>query len=275
MPLADTMLCKFCQKIRPPHHSQRTSARYSSKVPEHSCLVCHHANYNDLIQSALNGCELCQLFRPFIENSLGLENGDSDHSGHFQDDPFEDLDASGVTIRLTKDIVYEDQGDSYQWLDERLDEKNDAHRKYFEETLEREEEEDRLAGLMPKRNETDNYEIVQWLFQDRAKYTGPEQIWIRGWTYYGDNYRQGGQYEASTVFTLSAGAIDTENLAENHEWCINNKHFGSNKTSLVMEIPGLWIHKIIPLTIHRKEPLGDLKPNFEFFQSRCMFLPSP
>ena len=93
------------------------------------------------------------MFRPFIENGQAEkkridEDSDTRYGGYFKDDPFEDENDNPPTIRLTKDIVYEDNGDSYQWLDERLDEKNDVHRKHFEETLEREEEEDKLAGLV-------------------------------------------------------------------------------------------------------------------------------
>jgi len=271
------MLCKLCQKIRPPHQSQRTSTRYSVKVQEHSCLVRHHANFSDLIQSAINGCELCSLFRPFIENARveAAKDEVGEYPGYFQDDPFEDTNTRLPTIRLTKDIIYEDEGDRYQWLDCRFDEKNDAHRKANEEALEREEEEDRLRGLLPKdRRETDNYEILQWLAQDKSKYKGPEQIWIRGWTYYDDEFKQGGQYEASTVFTLGAGALDIESLDLNRlDWCIDNKHFGSGRTALVMEMPGLWIHKIIGLTIYREEPLNDIEPHFEFFQRRGMLFP--
>jgi hypothetical protein len=265
------MLCKFCQKIRPPHHSQRTSTEYSVKVEDHSCIVRHHANFQDLIQSALNGCELCKLFRPFIENAMKEPN--EDEYGAFHDDPFEDLDADIPTIHLTKDIIYQDEGDCYLLLDERTDEKNFAHFKHNEETLEREEEEDRQAGLMPKRDRTDNYEIVQWLFQNPAKRTGPEQIWIRGWTHYDYEYKKGGQYEASIVFTLGAGAMEFDLLdMADYELCVDGQHFSSNRTTaLVMEMPGLWVHRIIPLTIHREDPLSDLEPMFEFFQQRCMF----
>jgi hypothetical protein len=264
------MLCKFCQKIRPPHHSQRTSAKYSEKVEDHVCIVRHHANFQNLIQSVLNGCKLCELFRPFIENAMKELNLDED--GYFHEDPFEDYNRNIPTIRLTKDIIYEDEGDRYQWLDERTDEKNDAHCKLFEETLEREEEEDRQAGLMPKRAQTDSHEIVQWLFQNPAKRTGPEQIWIRGWTHYNYEYKKGGQYEASTVFTLGAGAMELDFLEMgDYELCVDGQHFSYNRTTLVAEMPGLWVHRIIPLTIRREDPLNNLEPTFEFFQQRCMF----
>lgn len=71
--------------------------------------------------------------------------------------------------------------------------------------------------MLPKNpNKTDNYEILQWLAQDKNKYTGPEQIWIRGRTYYDDEFKQSGQYEASTVLTLGAGALNIEDLDLDH-----------------------------------------------------------
>lgn len=266
------MLCKLCQKIKPPHHSQRTSTKYSEKVQGHSCIVRHHANFQDLIQSAIDGCELCELFRPFIENAMKELN--EDEYGAFLDDPFEDHEyADRPAIRLTKDIVYEDDGDCYVWIDERLDEKNDVHYRHYQETLEREEKEDLQAGLMKRdQNRSDNYETVRWLFQNPAKRTGPEQIWITGWTNYNYDYKKGGQFEASTVFTLGAGAMDCHFLGlQDYELCIDGQLFTYNTTAWVMEMPGLWVHKIIPLTIHREDPLSDLEPIFEFFQQRCMF----
>jgi hypothetical protein len=56
-----------------------------------------------------------------------------------------------------------------------------------------------------------------------------------------------------------------------YELCVDGQHFSSNTTTLVTEMPGLWVHRIIPLTIHRENPLNDLEPMFEFFQQRCRF----
>lgn len=113
------MLCKLCQKIRPPHHSQRISTKHSEEVQGHTCIVRHHANFQDLIQSALDGCELCELFRPFIENAMKGPNEDEYNA--YLNGPFQDHDENRLAIRLTEDIVYEDDGDCYVWLDERLD----------------------------------------------------------------------------------------------------------------------------------------------------------
>ena len=108
------MLCKFCQNIRPPHHEQRTSAKYSEKVADHVCIVCYRADFQDLIKAELNGCGCCELFRPFIENMIKKLN--LDESGYFHDNQFQDLDRNMPTIRLTKDIIYEDEGDRYKRL---------------------------------------------------------------------------------------------------------------------------------------------------------------
>jgi hypothetical protein len=56
--------------------------------------------------------------------------------------------------------------------------------KKFEEILEREEAEDKDAGLGPiDMASSKNHGIIQWLLQGKDKATGPEQIWIRGRRY--------------------------------------------------------------------------------------------
>ena len=272
------MLCDTCRKIKPPHQSQRTIDLW--KTRQHSCLYRHHSSFDNLVQSARQGCELCNVFRPFVEHAqlkkktlierVDRDDGESTSSGYSHEDPFEDFDTKEVTIRLTKDIIYEDEGDHYLWLDERLDEKNDAHRKAMEDTLEREEMEDKSAGLMPKRKRRDNYEIMQWLFQQKSKFTGPEQLWIRGWTYYGDDYNRAGHIEASTVLTLSAGSVDSNVFDSESEYCLDGHIYLSRKTDLAMQLPGLWMNRHNALDIHREKPLQDLRPSFEFFQLRGM-----
>lgn len=56
------MLCNKCQDITPAVASHHGSS--------HSCLTSHHACFQDLIESADRGCELCQIFRPYLEREI-------------------------------------------------------------------------------------------------------------------------------------------------------------------------------------------------------------
>jgi hypothetical protein len=92
-----TMLCRPCQKIRPPHRDDGKSDERG-----HWCPVKHHSTFDNLLASAGDGCELCVVFRPFVQSakskaaeryaSCKTENEDNTlHSGCFQNDPFEYL----------------------------------------------------------------------------------------------------------------------------------------------------------------------------------------
>jgi len=72
----------------------------------------------------------------------------------------------------------------YSLQNEVDDDRNEGYLKKFNEILEREEAEDKDAGLTPiDMANPKNYEIIQWLLQGKDKVPGPEQIWIRGWRY--------------------------------------------------------------------------------------------
>jgi hypothetical protein len=279
------MLCEFCRKIKPPHQSQRTLDTWEENP--HSCIVRHHANFNDLIKSATEGCELCELFRPFVqyaqrkkarlEGEAESDDGWSTGSPEFHDDPFEDGPDSPnteprlPTMRVTKDFVYVDEGNCYCWLNERLDDGNDAYRQELELTLEKEEEEDKAAGLFPTHDKSDDYEIIQWLCLEKGKSTGCEQIWVRGWTHYGDDYDRKGHAEASSIITLSAGSIDDNPLSDDlTEFCIDHKIRISSAKDLAIEIPGMWKNPHNQLHLRREWSFEKLKPNFEFYQHRGM-----
>jgi hypothetical protein len=282
------MLCEFCRKLKPPHQSQRTLDAWKER--RHSCLVRHHANFNDLIESAAKGCELCELFRPFVEYAqrkrarlVGedeFDDGWSVGSPEFHDDPFEGGSDDAMvfteprqpTMRVTKDSIYVDEGDCYCWLNERMDDGNDAYEKELELILEKEREEDKAAGLLPTHDKSDDYAIIQWLCLEKGKSTSCEQIWIRGWTYYGDDDNRKGHAEASSIITLSAGSIDGDPLEEHTEFCIDDKIQISSVKDLAIEIPGLWKNPHDQLHLPREWPFRDLKPNFEFYQRRGMVL---
>jgi hypothetical protein len=236
-------------------------------------LVRHHANFEELIQSARRGCELCELFRPFIESGQRKREawnksneGYLPGSGRYQNDPFEDITYNGITIRLNEDIIYEDDGKRYYIQSDADDDRNDGYFKKFNEILEREEAEDKDAGLgLVDMASPKNYEIIQWLLQGKDKAAGPKQIWITGWPYI-DNDMEA-QVGTSMVFNLSAGSIkETPHYTDKETYCVDGKHMCS-PTALAMEVPSLWKWKHLELAVPREEPLKDLKPVFEFYQN--------
>lgn len=262
------MLCEFCKKITPPHLPQIRNSYPWHHTP-HLCLFRHHANFEELIQSARQGCELCKLFRPYAEYGQ-RERVAWTESGHgwYHDDPFEEIKwSSEVTIRMNETILYGDDGMRYSLQNEVDDDRNEGYLKKFNEILEREEAEDKDAGLTPiDMANPKNYEIIQWLLQEKDKGTGPEQIWIRGWPSIDDD--DGGQIGISMVFTLSAGSIEeTPHYTDKTTYCVDGKHL-HNPTALAMEIPSIWKWKHLKLTTPREEPLKNLQPTFEFYQCR-------
>jgi hypothetical protein len=87
------MLCEKCSQVRLPHKHE--------DAYKHFCLVKHHGTFDNLLASAQNGCELCQYYRPFIEQAKWRRQGVSSslppqYSFHevFSNapgDPFEDI----------------------------------------------------------------------------------------------------------------------------------------------------------------------------------------
>ena len=165
------MLCDLCKKVRYPHAHRTKSNTWR---PTHdACLFRHHANFQELVQSALSGCELCDLFKPFVEYAqrkssglaerAGSDASSSQFSGCSEMDPFEwyggtEKLADGcvlirnppeVRIALTDGIYYEDEGHKYNWLTSRMDDKYSHYHDHMKAVLEKEEKEDVEAGLVP------------------------------------------------------------------------------------------------------------------------------
>jgi hypothetical protein len=67
------ILCEKYKQIRLPHANWQ---HY-----EHTCLILHHATFDDLIASAEAGCQVCLYFRPFIEYSRSRRLGLAERSG--------------------------------------------------------------------------------------------------------------------------------------------------------------------------------------------------
>ena len=288
------MLCSLCQKVRYPH-AYWTKAK-TWKRRHDACLFRHYATYQELIDSAKNGCELCNLFQPFVEYaqnkaSGSIERADSDASssegdGRSQDDPFEWFgeteelkdgstllhNVPEIRISLTDGIFYEDEGDKYRWLTDRSDEKYWHYWNHVTALLEKEEEEDIAAGLLPDPNhqhKSDKNEVLQWLFQDQTNYTGPEQLWVTAWTFVGDNeFSYMGHLEVTTVVSLSAGSIDDRHPEQEGAFCLDGQEIFADKKALALRLPWLWKWPTKRLWIRRKKPHHNLKPHFEFFQFR-------
>ena len=294
------MLCDLCKKVRYPH-AHRTKSNTGWRSAHDACIFRHHANFQDLIQSALDGCELCSLFKPFVEYAQGKQSGlderaesdasSSQGSGWSHDDPFEwngetEKLADGgclihnvpeVRIGLTDGIFYEDEGNRYRWLTSRMDEKYWHYQEHLHEVLAKEEKEDVEAGLIPDskhQHESDRNEVLQWLLQDPSNCTGPEQIWITGWTFHGDDdFSYMGHKEFTTVLTLSAASVDDRHLEEGNTICLDGNEVYDGSKALAMKLPWLWKWRNNRLWVRQKKPLHNLKPHFEFYQHRGRLCP--
>lgn len=292
------MLCKFCKKIQPPRHQPKTKGE-----KQHSCITRHHANFDALISSANQGCELCNLFRRCIESAqlnrkrstagkTGSDDGSSnDNNSHYNSDPFEELYLGldiaerpkdvEIKFRATRNTGYWDVGDRYYWFDEWSNEQaihsNIDRWRAISKILEKEEVEDKKAGIVlaPKASHAGTSEIMQWLFQQDHMRFGPEQIWVRGCTDFGpgwpianDNYDLSKNRERSTIITLSAGSLEATAFGIGSEYCVDNE-FVASTTALAIQLPCFWEQKYISLYATDKES-GSCKdwPVFEFYQRR-------
>jgi hypothetical protein len=285
------MLCTCCKKIRP-HCRQPEKGRRK----HHACLVRHHANFDDLINSANQGCELCNLFRPYIEyaqfknklltvesvaSDCGSDAGYSGCTEYSQDDLFEDMGGGDYgTVRASKCAGYFDYGDHWSWFDELCDGlvNEEAREKRISMILKKEEGEDKLCGaaIVRKLPSVDNSEIMQWLFQQDDKPVGPEQVWIQGWTFLGEGWpcltgdlEMMGLGERSTVFSLSVGSIDSSPFGENSNYCVDNRPVPGT-VALAYQIPGIWQQKHNSARISTKwtSTARNMQPVFEFYHRR-------
>ena len=260
------MLCNLCQKVRYPHAYWTKSKTWKQK--HDTCLFRHHATYQELIDSADEGCELCNLFKPFVEYARSKANGSVERAesdatstqgdGCSQGDPFEWLgetekrdefgfrvrEVPETRIRLTDGIFYEDDGDNYRWFTDRTDAKYDRYSEDIYALAHQEEEEDIAAGLVPDpryQHQSDKNEMLQWLLQDKSNYTGPEQLWITAWTFKGDSdYSYNGHVEKANLIFLSAGSIDGMHLKKGKTICLDGQEIFKGGKALALRLPWLW-----------------------------------
>jgi hypothetical protein len=87
---------------------------------------------------------------------------------------------------------------------------NNFYLKKFDEILDREETEDRNAGLCPiDIADSKDYETIQWLLQGKEKSTGPEQVWTRGWPYIDYDFNNWNAHRSDLV-NLERGPANVE-----------------------------------------------------------------
>ena len=285
------MLCDLCKEVRPPHSGEGFGE-------DHVCLLQHHPNFDALLRSASAGCAMCTAFRPFVEycrrKRLGQpvfdkssEDDESVYSvdeRHPQDDPFDNEDVSDpndiddemeilsrkwaepAIIQTSKTTYYEDEGRRYYWVDESLDGRNNLLQESHHRTLEREEAEDRAAGLLGQhKDSTDDYEIVQWLCKQEGKRLDSEQMWISARTFHGGEDDLKGHREVSPVIILSAGSVEMADLGSS--FCLNGRMVG-NKHRLRLEVPSLYKWPLDELKMRRQPSCQPIQPTFEFYQHR-------
>lgn len=288
------MLCTFCKKIKP--HCQRPG---KDREENHACLVRHHANFDDLINSANQGCELCKLFRPYVEYAqfkkkpssaelvaslCGSDDGYSDCTEQSQVYLFdEDGDGEYGTVRASKYAGYFESGSQWFWFDE-LDDGmvNSAVRnRRIQMILEKEKEEDKSSGvaMIEQYPTVHNSEIMQWLFHQDGKPVGPEQLWIQGWLFKGEgwpgpgaDFAMMGQGERSTVFSLSVGSVNPWLLCQDASFCVDTQPVEST-VALAYQIPGIWQQKYNSARISTRwaSTARNMQPAFEFYHRRGIY----
>ncbi|KAF2647024.1 HET-domain-containing protein [Lophiostoma macrostomum CBS 122681] len=281
------MLCEFCKKIRPPHRGPIKDQE--DRVHGHWCIVKHQPNFDNLLESAERGCNICALFRPFVQyaqskkNKRATEDDDaaSTTSGRSHDDPFEYAsDCQGkdkvegprdTFVYRTKDLVYLDEGHQYDLLDSRGDEKNSALQDQIRDRAEEELKEDIRAGIVSSTSQAQRNEVIQWLMQDRSKYTGPEQLWVKSWIFHGDEEAIPGLQERTSLFALTAGSLEevSDNAHWSVEYCVDGHTLTNRQAEMALQYPGLWASNFRTLSIPGDTSSHRLKPMFEFFQETC------
>ena len=266
------MLCRYCQKIRPPHNPPNSE----SDEHDHWCLTKHCGTFDELLASADHGCELCAVFRPFVDSAkLNRAQCSEDELGYPHSDPFgnsfevekEDrIDApADIFIYRTHDLVYLDEGHQYCLLDNRLDEKNNALVAQLSQRAEEETREDLGAGFPPRPSSPERNETIQWLLQDPNKYTGPEQLWVKSWMFVGNREDNANLQERTSFFSLTAGSFEEITSAKRHlEYCVDDRVIATREAEMALQYPGLWAHRFDPLHIKQERPKNDLRPVFEF-----------
>ncbi|KAL8811754.1 MAG: hypothetical protein Q9200_001553 [Gallowayella weberi] len=258
------MLCNKCESVVPALHDE-----YS-----HSCLSRHHACFQDLIKSADRGCELCQVFRPYVEREVehhvSLEP-ELDWYGWNEVDPFKEpypereyLIMGSEDEKYGSKVYYVDFGTHFEISGTNV---RDAEQNLLDSIcreIKDSPDYKRDKKITPYcawddyepgrgrewlRNHCfDNHEIFQWLFFTKGLIqTGPEQLWIVRQYRKGDEPDRGscaaGQRESISTLKMSAGSID---LDSSSKYCYQGNDVGGLE-QLAILLPGLWRWRCIPL----------------------------
>ena len=252
------MLCSQCQTIVPAIHDE-----YS-----HSCLTRHHVTFQDLIRSADEGCELCQVFRPSVERVMQSRDDVTYPNrgyGWNDTDPFKDFSPKQQYVVMGDEdekygskVYYVDYGTHFelhtlnegkkehdfkvrkkaQIKDESSDFENETTNKINPwDSIQRSQERDWLQN-----HYLDNHEIFQWLFLTSGLVrTGPEQLWIDRRYHAGCANDRGivsaGQRESISSFKLTAGSVCLPRYGG--DFCYQDRHVGGLQQLAVL-FPGLW-----------------------------------
>jgi hypothetical protein len=261
------MLCELCQKVGLPHASYKKH-KDDTGYHSHLCIYRHHKTYVDLVNSATLGCELCALFRPFIEHAQLREAG----LVEVAESECSNTDY-GSDVTRADPFLFEDEDN----LSEEDYESEDGDDGFGEDSSDDKAEEIENASVRSQRSsnfqediENKTHEVLEWLFLITDDLTGPEQLWLiaeSGGKEQDDQTKSSGSL---TTLTLSAGSIDNVHLDFNDsEYCLDGRYIGSRQ-SLAVVVPGLWKwhRKWLNILAGRKRPLRSLRPIFEYFQHR-------
>ena len=262
----------MCLKIGLPHPRPPKNEGFAA----HRCIVRHHKTFSELILSAQSGCDICSLFRPFVEHQqlrdagqVKVSRSDCSASGNSEkvlmEDPFlsESSDPTVSDFDSKSEVESSDIGPEEGSSSDGSEHGGAApsgEQKYPFIT-------DPVTEVV-ERNGT-----LEWIIFSGNEITGPEQLWL--------SIESDRRYSFTTLsnnalatLTLSAGSVVTYDLSDNScNYCLDGNHIGSRQ-SMALEQPGLWKHIPKPLHIRagRKRPLRVLLPIFEYFQNRGKFL---
>jgi hypothetical protein len=258
-------LCHLCERIQPPHEV----APGLSKEDQHFCFVRHHETFAELIKSAKDGCELCLLFRPFVER------GDDDSSltsGESVTDPFEDdsnCDCAQcrnddlLKFKIDEGVYYVENGESSY---RRVYRKHDPARKalYDYESNDGDDE--------PYYHTGRNNELLQWLKLVTGSKTSQEQLWVTIGGLEDDDTWSWSQETSKEFLTITAGSVSRGAFGcSDATYCLEGRQYPDAK-SLAWKEPVLFTEPARELTLYR-EGQKAFWPYFEFFERRGeMFL---
>jgi hypothetical protein len=272
------MLCDKCRKIRLPHPAHNP-ANESEKHYNHLCIYQHHPSFPDVLASAESGCEICQLFKPFIihaqqreageveiaESDCGSSDGDSQDFNH--EDPFieeEDYEESDYNSEsFCSDVLNAASDHSHERSTD--DESSVASfalsqkTQYFDSDV----------------DEVDPDGVLNWAYFASRENTGPEQLWVTVDTEENevDNTTRSSS-QLNTMRLHAASIVDIRMTRwTDSSFCVDGEFIGSRQ-SLAARLPALWKWhpKALSIRAGRKKPLRLLRPIFEIFQGRGMLL---